>query len=374
MSILLQWFDYTTLIVTVGVMLTSINTGIISVYFVLRKQSLLGDVLSHTALPGIIGVFLLTTKREMSFLLIGAFITCIIGVWMIYKIVSTKKLKTDNAFALVLSLFFGLSVLFLSFAQKQPQQSQAGIQSFFFGQASTIVFNDLIVISCIFIALSIFVIIFWKELKMFVFDKEYMLSCGFKTYWLEGALLVLSILIIVVGLKIVGVILMASMVIAPAAAARQWTSSFFLMVCISIFISLICSTGGVALSSVYEKIPTGPVIIVLLSTAAGLSILFAPKKGVLKTWVELQNKKKELQIMVVLHNLYALSQQHDNPFHLHSEKVLQSMTGFFTISYELSILENLGLVQKNGDLQWSITQRGIDRVREYQKQIYESTG
>ena len=91
-------------------------------------------------------------------------------------------------------------------------------------------------------------------------------------------LLVTAVIVsaIVIGLQTVGVVLMSSMLIAPAVAARQWTGNMGSMVILAALIAAVSGVTGVALSAGLENVPTGPAVIVCVSLIAFLSVLFSP--------------------------------------------------------------------------------------------------
>ena len=107
-----------------------------------RKQSLLGDAISHAALPGIAIAFLITGTKETNILLIGALISGLIGAFWIRGITRKTHLKSDTALGIILSVFFGFGMLLLTYIQKQPNANQAGLDKFLFGQAATLLARD----------------------------------------------------------------------------------------------------------------------------------------------------------------------------------------------------------------------------------------
>ena len=87
-----------------------------------------------------------------------------------------------------------------------------------------------------------------------------------------------------IGLQTVGVILMVSLLIAPAVAARQWTSSLFGMVNLAGVFGMVSGVAGSVTSSLVDRLPTGPMIVIAASIIVIVSLLFAPNRGVLSTY------------------------------------------------------------------------------------------
>jgi manganese/zinc/iron transport system permease protein len=89
--------------------------GMLGSFAVLRKQSLLGDAISHAALPGIAIAFLITGTKETNVLLIGALVSGLLGAFWIRGITKRTHLKSDTALGLILSIFFGFGMLLLTY-------------------------------------------------------------------------------------------------------------------------------------------------------------------------------------------------------------------------------------------------------------------
>ena len=134
--------DYTIQIVSMGSALLGIVSGVIGSFAVLRKQSLLGDVVSHAALPGIALAFIFVQVKDTNVLLIGALIAGLLATGAVRVIDKYSRIKFDSALALVLSVFFGAGLVLLTYIQKIPNANQAGLDKFIFGQASTLLKKD----------------------------------------------------------------------------------------------------------------------------------------------------------------------------------------------------------------------------------------
>ncbi|MDW8215831.1 MAG: metal ABC transporter permease, partial [Roseiflexaceae bacterium] len=117
--------DYTLRTVALGSALLGIVSGVIGAFAVLRRQSLLGDAMSHAALPGIVLAFVVTGSREPVALMIGAAFACWIGAMFVAAIVRTTRLKSDSALGLILATFFGAGLVLLTWVQQWPTAAQA---------------------------------------------------------------------------------------------------------------------------------------------------------------------------------------------------------------------------------------------------------
>lgn len=273
--------DYTFQIVALGTGILGLMSGVIGSFTTLQKESLLGDALSHAALPGIVIGFLIIGRKEWLFLLTGALLSGLFATYLIQWMNKGNKVKFDNALSLILSSFFGFGLVLMTFAQRSPNANQAGIENFIYGQASSMLLQDvqvLAIATVIFIAL---ILLFWKELKLFVFDPEYTKTLGFNTRFLRLLISTIMVITIILGLESVGVILMSALLVGPAVAARQWTNRLEVMVALAGILGLFSGVIGTLISSMYEQIPTGPTIVVVLSVFIIISLLFAPQRGIL---------------------------------------------------------------------------------------------
>lgn len=286
--------DYTFCIVSVGSALLGILCGVLGCFAVLRKQSLLGDGISHGALPGICLAFLLTLNKDERVLLLGALAGGVVSIGLIALITRLSKTKFDSALALVLSVMFGLGLVLLTFAQKLPNSSQAGLKTFIYGQASAMTSKDIFIVLISTAVVLVTVAVFWKPFKLVTFDKVFSQVVGIRVRIFDFVLSFFVTVASVVGIKTVGVILMSAMLAAPAAAARQWVSRLETMVVLSAFFGVLGSVSGTAISSSFESVPTGPVIVLCLGTIAVISILFAPRRGVLWKIIKRNSSRRKL--------------------------------------------------------------------------------
>lgn len=272
--------DYTFQTVALGAGLLGLISGVLGSYAVLRRQSLLGDGVSHAALPGVVLAFLLLGNKRTEFLLAGALLSGLLATVLIVSIVRHTRIKFDSALALVMSVFFGLGMVLLTYLQKLPNANQAGLNRFIFGQASTLLRRDILVMAISGAVLMLLVGLFWKEFKLVTFDSPFAHILGFSPRVINLLLSAMIVVAIIIGLQTVGVILMSAMLVAPAVAARQWTNRLSVMVGLSGLIGAFCGVAGTAMSSLMTRLPTGPAIVVWASLIVLISILFAPGRGV----------------------------------------------------------------------------------------------
>jgi manganese/zinc/iron transport system permease protein len=351
-------FDYTMRTVALGAGALGVVAGALGTFAVLRRQSLLGDAISHAALPGIVLAFMLTGAKNPLALVLGAAVAGWLGTLIVMAIVRHTRLPEDSALGIVLSVFFGLGLVLLTYVQRLPNAAQAGLDTFLFGQAATMLERDIAVIAGLGACALLAVFTFWKEFKLLSFDPEYGASLGFPMRRIDVLLTTFLVIAIVIGLQTVGVVLMSALVIAPAAAARQWTNSLSVMVLLGAVFGGIAGVTGALLSGTAAHVPTGPTIVLAATVLVLFSMAFAPERGLVWAAVRDSRQRQQIRTDVVLGDLYALARQHAAD-HAHDLGVLEALrTSRGDVRTALQLLEQRGLARRDDTGRWLITSAG----------------
>lgn len=364
--------DYTLRIVSLGSIFLGIISGVLGSFAVIRKQSLLGDAVSHSALPGIAIAFLMTGTKRTEILLLGALASGLLSTFLILFIIKYSRIKFDSALALVLSVFFGIGMVFLTYIQKIPNANQAGLEKFIFGQASTLLKRDVNIMAWLGSILILLVIIFWKEFKLVSFDAEYAESLGFSTKKVTTLLFAMIVTAIIIGLQTVGVILMSAMLTAPAVAARQWTDKLSVMVILSALFGAIAGVIGTILSSLVTNLPTGPTIVIVISFIVIFSLALAPNRGLVWKYFRDKRNQRAINEDQILTNLYSLALNHNDLDHSHDIYIIKPTKATSTkaakeITGKLESLAERGFAKKDYFNKWSITREGFEYIENYFK-------
>lgn len=325
-------------------------------FAVLRKQSLLGDAISHAALPGIAIAFLITGAKDSNVLLLGALVSGLIGTFWIRGIISKTHLKSDTALGLILSLFFGFGMLLLTFIQKQPNANQAGLDKYLFGQAATLVESDVWLMASVTGICLFVVLLFWKEFKILLFDADYTKTLGFNTKFIDILITTFIVLAIVLGLQTVGVVLMSAMLLAPAAAARQWTNSLGVMVILAAAFGAFSGVFGTAISASQNNLSTGPVIVIVAGVFVLFSFIFSPSRGLLFKQIRFIKNRRDLQLHKTLAFMFRIAETHENISHPHAIIILNNFQGYTKGTLQQLVKKNY--VKLDGNM-WSLTEEGF---------------
>lgn len=359
------FFDYTIRTVALGAAVLGIVSGVLGTFAVLRRQSLLGDAMSHAALPGVVLAFMLTGNKTPLALLLGAAVAGVLGALLLSAITRLTRIKEDSALGIILSVFFGVGLMLLTFLQKNPTASQAGLNTFLFGQAATLLQRDVVVMALFGGGALLVMALLWKEFKLLSFDADFGGSLGFPMRLLDILLTTALVIAIVIGLQAVGVVLMSAMIVAPAAAARQWTDRLSLMAVLAAFFGALAGLAGALISSLERGLSTGPLVVLAASGIVAISLLFANNRGLVWRWWQHRRNRQRLLLQSALLGLYNLARQHDDLHHPHTDQVLRAMrSGQAGVRHSLRVLAERGLVQQVRPGLWALTPPGVQAAQE----------
>lgn len=267
--------------ILLGCMLLGFSSGIIGSFTFLRRQSLMGDTLAHAALPGICIAFMLAETKSVGLFLVGALAAGIIATFGITCITRYSRIKQETAMGIVLSVFFGIGVVLLTRIQHGASGSQSGLDKYLFGQAASMVQTDVYVMGGVCLILLLASVAWFKEFKLVSFDPGFARGMGLPVGTLEHLILLLTVIAVVAGIQAVGVVLVAALLVTPAAAARCWTDSLALMVLLAGLFGALSGAAGTLFSTMVPNLPTGPVTVLAATVIFAGSALLAPRRGLL---------------------------------------------------------------------------------------------
>mgnify|MGYP000218131126 FL=1 len=279
---------FDTNVVLLGAGLLGTAGGVVGVFSLLRKRALISDAISHATLPGITLGFLVAlaltgTGKSLPFLMIGSTLSGILGVLLVQWIKDNTRLPEDSAIGTVLSSFFGLGVVLMSYIQTLKSGSQAGLESYLLGSTASMLQSEAEMIATSALVITVLAVLFMKEFGLVCFDPDYAASRGWAVSKIDLLMMALLLAVVVIGLKTVGLILIIALVIIPPVAARFWTDRLGIMVAISAFTGGMSCYLGAALSALTPDLPSGATIVLTATALFTLSLLFAPKRGVVAT-------------------------------------------------------------------------------------------
>jgi manganese/zinc/iron transport system permease protein len=275
----------------IGTLLMSFSMALIGALMFVRKQSLIGETVSHATFPGVacgalVASCLDPTSDAVLFwaIMIGALALGILGYFIVEKITLASK-KSDVSLCYTLASFFGGGVLIASYMQQTSPLLYKKIQVFFYGQVATMTDWHIAVYGLLSFLILGCVFFLFRALTYSCFDPLFSKSVGINLKKMNNILLLLLVLAIVIGIRSVGIVLISGMLIAPSVAARVWTQRFSTFMLLSSGLGVVSALFGsyVSLQEIPfaqgRYVPPGPAIVVIASLIAFSSLLFSPSKG-----------------------------------------------------------------------------------------------
>src|SRR5579862_5311932 len=245
----------------VGLLCSTMGT-----YVVLRRLSFIGDGIAHASFAGIVIAFL----RGIDYY-VGAAIVAVITALGIGFVHRRGRISLDTTIGVLFTGMFALGVYLMS----QQRNYAVDLQSFLFGDILSVQPQDLWLILGLSVAVAITVVVLFRGLLYTSFDPVVAQASGISSPAYEYALLVMLALTIIVALQSVGIVLVAALLVTPAAAAYQLTSRFAPMMALSAIFGAASTLGGLYLSY-YVRASSGATI-VLFATVLFFAALAASR-------------------------------------------------------------------------------------------------
>uniref|UniRef100_UPI0025949175 metal ABC transporter permease n=1 Tax=uncultured Varibaculum sp. TaxID=413896 RepID=UPI0025949175 len=280
------WGTYSFRVMTAGAILVGFFAGTLGSLLYVRKQSLVSDVIGHSSIAGIVGAFVIASLmgadgQSILILTIGATISGLLAVATTNLIAEKSKVGVEAAMAISLAIYYGGGMVALRLLSFSHFSGRSGIAQYLFGNAATMRQIDVFTVAILGFTALLIVILFWKEIALFAFDPVGAQAAGFSRNLLIAIVTLCTTVGIVIGVKSVGVVLMVAFAIIPAAAARQWTDHLPVLFLLAGAIGALSGGFGSYLAVSIGKVPTGPVIVVILSLVLAISLVFSPHRSLL---------------------------------------------------------------------------------------------
>ncbi|HEX3870923.1 MAG TPA: metal ABC transporter permease, partial [Pirellulales bacterium] len=306
----LLWPDYNTRVVLAGTSLLGASSGLVGCFAVLRRRALMGDALAHATLPGVALAFLVWGERSLPVLLFGALVTGVMGVAVVAMLRFATRTKEDAAIGIVLGVASAIGFVLLRWIQSHSSSgSKAGLDSYILGKTAGMIASDVYLIAGVSGACLVVLLLLYKEFKAIAFDPGFARAQGWPSLTLDFLLTGLIALAVVVGLPAVGGLLITALLIVPAVSARFWTDGLGRMLTVSSIFGAVVAASGTALSSRYEFSPAGPVIILVAASLFVVSMLLAPRRGVVARVLAVAQFRRRLARQKLLRTIALLAEE-----------------------------------------------------------------
>ncbi|MDC3956163.1 metal ABC transporter permease [Polyangium jinanense] len=246
--------------------------AMIGVFVVQRGLSFIGDGLAHAAFGGIaLGLLLGVSLERMTWVALPFTVLIALGIGYVLR---RGNLRGDVATGVFSAVSFALGVLLLGL--RSTDGPQVNVETVLFGSILAISPDDLITVGVVGVVTSLLMAFTWTKLAYATFDPELAALSGVKVAALDYMLLALTAVVIVVAVKTVGIALVSSFVVIPAATAKMVGRSIGRVALLAIAIGVIGSSIGLMLSY-HADVASGATIILTLGAVFGLSLLFRKK-------------------------------------------------------------------------------------------------
>lgn len=246
--------------------LIAVSCSVLGVFLVLKKQSMIGDGLAHVSF-GTIAVALLLGASP----LLVSIPVVVIASFLINALNKKAEIHGDAAIGLLSSVSIAIGVMISSLAKGLNMD----LNSYLFGSILSISDTDVLISAVLSLAVAGVIMLFYGSLFSVTFDEEFAKVKGLNINFLNSLISVLTSVTIVLGIRVVGTLLISSLIIFPAVSALQISSSFKGTILLSSVISVVSVVLGIFLSFIYD-LPTGTAIVIL--NALFFVILFISRK------------------------------------------------------------------------------------------------
>lgn len=239
----------------------SLSCSLLGLFLVLKRFSLFGDAISHVAFGGIaLGLFLKSNPIWISF------IVSVLGGLAMVKLNSSKRVYSDSSVAVLLSFGLAVGLVFIGLSGG----FSIDITSYLFGSILLVGYEETLIILFLSIFIISFVVTFYKRLVYLVFNEEQAKISGLNVTLLNYLFIVLATVSIVISIRLIGVLMVSSLLIIPNVAALLLGYGFKKTLLLSACFSVLSVVVGTILSYEINVTPSG--MIVLVSTGIFFSL------------------------------------------------------------------------------------------------------
>ena len=284
--------------------------SILGTFLVLKSMAMVSDAITHTILLGIVVVFFMVHDLNSPLLIVGAGIVGVMTVYLVELLNSTRLVKEDSAIGVIFPLLFSIAVILLS---KFAQNVHLDVDSVLLGELAFAPFNrvaifglsipkGLLTTTIIFLVNLSFITIFFKELKISVFDRALALTLGMRPILIHYMLMSLVSMTAVASFEAVGSILVVAFMIGPPITAYLLTDKLKVMIILSTLLGAFASITGFYFARLFDVSIAGT-IAVAIGVIFLVTLIFSPKKGLIFTINRKKSQKMAFSLRILLIHL-----------------------------------------------------------------------
>ncbi|MCC5973472.1 MAG: metal ABC transporter permease [Rubellimicrobium sp.] len=316
------------MILTTGI-LVGLSAALLGSFLVLRGNAMLTDAISHSIVFGIILVWLLTRQLAGPVQLLGAAATGVLTVFLSEALARSRLVRMDTAIGLVFPALFSAGVLLISI---HARDVHIHAESVLLGEIGFVWMNTVtllglpvpvavVTLGAVFLVNLVFVLAFWKELKLASFDPGLAAALGLAPVALHYALLTLTSVTAVAAFDAVGAILFIAFVIVPPATAYLLTERLWLMVVLAMLLSVAACIAGYVLAVLWN-VSIGGMMASMTGLWFALALVLAPRRGLVAQALRGRGERLDHDCRALVAHLFT---HHDRP-EMDEENTLRALT------------------------------------------------
>lgn len=244
--------------------------AVLGVFLVLRKDAMLGHGLAHITFCGVALGLLLNILPMASALVIA--VLCALGI---IKLREKAGVYEDTAIGIFSSIGMALGIILASLAQS----FNVGLMSYLFGNILAISSAEVWISMGLAVTAFSIILMFYNEFLFITFDPDSAMASGIKVRYLESTLIILTAIVVVLGMKIVGLLLVTALIVIPAAAGLQISKSFYQAISISVVIACLSVVFGLFVAFYINLPASGSIIMISALLFCGLFSLRMLRSG-----------------------------------------------------------------------------------------------
>lgn len=273
-------FDQNAFLIIITGALIAISCGLLGTFLMLRKMAMTGDAISHAVLPGLVLAFLISGTREGFALIIGAGLLGVVATTLIEYLVAKVKLQADASIGITFTFLFAIGIILITFFANQVDLDQDCV---LYGEIAYVPIDLWITSSGLnmgprilylaiinLLLIIVFVVLFFKELKLSTFDAQFAATVGLSTTAINYGLMGMVSYTTVSSFEAVGAILVVAFLAVPPAIAYLWSKDLKKLLALTVVIGIMISLFGYYLAYYINSSIAGA-----MATVAGIMLVLS---------------------------------------------------------------------------------------------------
>lgn len=257
------------------ILVFAICTSLYGNFCVFQKKGLVADVIGHSIFPAVLLSLIFNPTKSYFWMLFLALVFSNLSFWILGYLKTNKFLDVPSIMAVLLSGFFGLGSILVSVLKTKPDFNLSGISNIFYGNISALSSLELKIIFCVSILFLVIYIFLRRYLLLISFDRIYTFFSFDKAYFIDRIFYFILTILVTLAINLVGIVLTTALFVIPCLIANFYTFKFLKLEIFSLLFSITACCLGVWISSNYNGLPTGPIIVLILGFFLLVSLFYS---------------------------------------------------------------------------------------------------